>query len=75
MATDIVQSLFGPDPYQVQQQQQDALRQSAQAYANMTPFQRATAGMYEAGGQLAGAAAEGLFGMVNPAVAKAQATE
>ena len=75
MATDIVQSLFGPDPYQVQQQQQDALRQSAQAYANMTPFQRATAGMYEAGGQLAGAAAEGLFGMVNPAVAKAQANQ
>ena len=75
MATDIVQSLFGLDPYQTQMQQQDALRQQAAAYANMAPQQRAAMSLYQAGGQLAGAGAEGLFGMVNPAVAKAQATE
>lgn len=75
MATDIVQSLFGLDPYQTQTQQQDALRQQAAAYANMAPQQRAAMSLYQAGGQLAGAGAEGLFGMVNPAVAKAQATE
>ena len=75
MADNIVQSLFGLDPYQTQMQQQDALRQQAAAYANMAPAQRAAMSLYQAGGQLAGAGAEGLFGMVNPAVAKAQATE
>ena len=75
MADNIIQSLFGLDPYQTQMQQQDALRQQAAAYANMAPQQRAAMSLYQAGGQLAGAGAEGLFGMVNPAVAKAQATE
>ena len=75
MADNIIQSLFGLDPYQTQTQQQDALRQQAAAYANMAPQQRAAMSLYQAGGQLAGAGAEGLFGMVNPAVAKAQATE
>lgn len=67
----IVDSLFGPSPQQVQQQQNAELAAQAQRYAQLDPFQRATAGLYQTGGQLAGAIAPA-FGMVNPAMQQAQ---
>lgn len=75
MANDIVSGLFGLSPMQVRQQQQANLASQAQQYAQQDPFQRATAGMYQAGAGLAQAGAEGLFGMQNPEVVAAQQRE
>lgn len=58
MAQNIVQGLFGPQPWELQQQQQQALQQQAMQYAQMAPLQRATAGMYQAGGQIGAIGAE-----------------
>ena len=70
----IVESLFGLTPFQVQQQQNAGLNQAADHYANQDPFQRATGGMFRAGGMLGGAGAQAM-GMVNPAVEQAKLTE
>lgn len=66
--------LFGPSPWEVQQAQQQALGQSAAAYAQMSPIERAAAGMYQAGGMLTGVAADALGG-VNVPKQQAQRTE
>lgn len=74
MANDIVSGLFGLSPMQVQQQQQQRIASQAQQYAQQDPFQRASAGMYQAGAGLAGMGA-GLLGLQNPEVAAAQQRE
>lgn len=66
--------LFGPSPYEAQQQRMGQLDQAAQAYGQQDPMQRAAAGMYKAGGMLAGVGAQA-FGGVDPNVANAQRTE
>lgn len=74
MATDTLDGLFGPTPEQMQAQQQAALQQSATAYANQTPLQRAAGGMYQAGGQL-GMMGVNALGMVNPQMQQANRQE
>ena len=44
--TQIVESLFGVNPERYQQQQDAALQQEALAYAQLDPYQRASAGIY-----------------------------
>ena len=66
--------LFGPSPWEIQQAQQQGLRQQAAAYAKQSPMERAAAGMYQAGGMLGGMGAEAL-GMKNVAVENARRTE
>ena len=68
------QGLFGPSPAEIQQMQTQAMMQRAQQFAEMNPQQRATAGMYKAGGMLAGPVG-GMLGMTNPAVEQAKRTE
>ena len=68
---DIVDSLFGPQPWQVQQQQNQGLQQFAAQQANRDPLQMAKYGLTMGGGLLGGAAMEGM-GYQNPAVAQAQ---
>ena len=74
MADNIVDSLFGLQPWQIQQQQNAALGQSADKYAAQDPFQRATGSMYRAGGMMAGPVA-GAMGYVNPAIEQAKMRE
>ena len=74
MADNIVDSLFGLQPWQIQQQQNAALGQSADKYAAQDPFQRATGSMYRAGGMMAGPVAESM-GYVNPAIEQAKMRE
>ncbi len=47
-------SLFGATPESIQQARDDALNKEANAYAQLDPFQRATAGIYRGANQLAG---------------------
>lgn len=68
---DVIDSLFGPTPLQINQAQNAALGQSADKYAAQDPFARATGQLYRAGGMLAGPVAE-QFGMVNPAIEEAR---
>jgi hypothetical protein len=71
---DIVESLFGPTPYQIQQQQNANLGVAADKYASQDPFQRAAGQMFRGGGMLGGAAAEGM-GYMNPAAEQAKLRE
>jgi hypothetical protein len=48
-------SLFGATPEGIQQARDAALNQEANAYAQLDPFQRASANLYRGGGQLGGA--------------------
>jgi hypothetical protein len=48
-------SLFGATPESIQQARDAALNQEANAYAQLDPFQRASAGLYRGGSQLGGA--------------------
>jgi hypothetical protein len=48
-------SLFGATPESIQQARDDALNKEANAYAQLDPFQRASAGLYRGGSQLGGA--------------------
>ena len=73
MAT-TMDGLFGPSPYEIQQQRMVASQQAANSYAQQAPLERAAAGMYQGGAGLARLGA-GMFGMVDPAVANAQRTE
>ena len=74
MAESIVQGLFGLTPLQLQQQRMAQLDAAANAYAGQDPFQRATAGFYRAGGQIADIGA-GMLGMQTPEMADAQRTQ
>jgi len=67
---DIVGGLFGVTPQSLMQQQQQSINAEANAYAQMDPFQRATAGFYKAGAQIPGAVA-GLMGVQDPQLAAA----
>lgn len=62
---DVIDSLFGPTPFQIQQAQNQALGQAADKYAAQDPFARAAGQLYRGGGMLAGAVAPS-FGLVNP---------
>ena len=70
----MAEGLFGPSPWEIQQAQQQGLRQQAAAYAKQSPMERAAAGMYQAGGMLGGMGAEALGGK-NVAVENARRTE
>jgi hypothetical protein len=48
-------SLFGATPESIQQARDAALNKEANAYAQLDPFQRASAGLYRGGSQLGGA--------------------
>jgi hypothetical protein len=74
MADNIVESLFGPQPWQIQQQQYANLGVAADKYASQDPFQRAAGQMFRGGGMLGGVAAEGM-GYVNPAAEQAKLRE
>lgn len=74
MAESIVQGLFGLNPNQVQQQQQAEERTRAIEYAQLSPFERANMGMYQAGSQLTGAGM-GLLGMQDPTKQAAKQAE
>jgi len=65
MAESIISGLFGPTPYEMQQQRQQAVAEQANKYAQLDPFQRATQSIYQGGAGLAQAGA-GMMGMVNP---------
>ena len=70
----MAEGLFGPSPWEIQQAQQQGLRQQAAAYAKQSPMERAAAGMYQAGGMLGGMGAEALGGK-NVAMENARRTE
>ena len=63
--------LFGPSPYEVEQQRRTQMGTDATNFANMNATQRGVMGMYKGAGMLAGAGAEAM-GMVDPAIQKAQ---
>jgi hypothetical protein len=65
MADDIVGGLFGVNPEMYQQQQQQQVFNRAVALQNLSPFQRASVGMQQAGYNLAGALG-GALGGVDP---------
>lgn len=69
----IVAGLFGLTPSQIRQRQQAELEARAQSYAQMSPFERASAGIFQGAGQLGGMLAERMGG-VNAEVADAQRT-
>ena len=71
MADNIVDSLFGPQPWQIQQQQNAGLDQAANTYAQQEPLQRAAGTLFRAGGMLGGAGMEAA-GYANPATVQAQ---
>ena len=66
MADNIVSSMFGASPYQVQQQRMAQAQQEAMALAKLDPMQRAQYGIYSSSAQLARPIA-GMMGMVDPA--------
>lgn len=58
-------NLFGPSPLELQQAQQGALRTQATQYAQLSPLERASQGLYQAGSNLGGGIA-GLMGIQDP---------
>lgn len=71
MAENIVQGLFGINPMQVQQQQNQQATNYAASLAQMDPFQAAKFSIGQGAGQIAGAVAP-MLGMVNPEMQQAQ---
>lgn len=67
MADNIVESLFGPSPLALQMQLNSAAQQQAQQYANMTPMQRGSMSLFQAGQGLGG-----MLGGTHPIVQQAQ---
>jgi len=63
--TTIVQGLFGVSPEQLQMQQDQALQARAQQYAQMSPQEQATSGIYTGVSKLGGAVG-GMLGGVDP---------
>jgi hypothetical protein len=55
MANDIIAGMFGQDPMMMMQQRQDAIRQASYQQAQLDPFQRASASMYQGGAGLVNA--------------------
>jgi len=70
----IVDSLFGPAPWELQQQQQRQTMADAAGYARMQPLERAAMGMYQAGSGFGGMLGNAM-GMENPAIAAAKQRE
>ena len=66
---EITQGLFGVDPLQYQQQQNNQLDTQAQAFATMTPMQRAQYSIYKGASQV-GAGVGNLLGVQDPALQK-----
>lgn len=74
MAENIVDSLFGPSPWQVQQARQAEQQKYAAQLAGMNNIQQAKFGIAQGAGQLAQAGA-GMLGMVDPAVEQSRQRE
>lgn len=74
MAENIVQSLFGPTPYEVEQARRQQMSDYAAKVANMNNIQQAKFGIGQGAGAIAGAIG-GMFGMVDPMVEQAKARE
>lgn len=70
----VVESIFGLSPAQIQQRQNVGMMTAANNYANQDPLQRAAASMFAGGGMLAGAGAQAA-GMMTPEMQQAQMTE
>ena len=60
-------NLFGPSPLELQQKQQATLQDQSMAYAQLTPLQRASQSLYQAGSNLGGGIA-GMMGVQDPAM-------
>ena len=71
MAQDIVGSLFGPNPAQIQQDYITQESNRANQYANLNPFQQANYGAMVAG-QMGGRAISGLMGAEDPRLTQAK---
>ena len=67
---EVMNSLFGITPESLMAQREQALQQQAVQYAQMDPFQRATAGIYKGASQLGGALG-GMLGAQDPEMQKA----
>ena len=67
MASEILGLFTSPEDYQMRQQQ--AQQNRALQFAQLSPFEKASYGIYQGAGQLAGATA-GLFGMEDPQLRK-----
>ena len=74
MADNIVDGLFGADPWQVQQAQQAALQRASAEHAQRTLAQKASQGMFQGGGQLMSQIAPSM-GYVNPMQEEARMRE
>ena len=74
MAQDIVGSLFGPNPAQIQQDYITQESNRANQYANLNPFQQANYGAMVAG-QMGGRAISGLMGAEDPRLLQAKQME
>ena len=74
MAENIVQSLFGLSPYDVQQTRLQDTNAQALQYAKLDPFQKANMSLYQAGSGL-GRMGAGMMGMVDPKEQEAQLAE
>lgn len=74
MAENIVAGLFGPQPWQIEQAQQQAFDTTADRYAQMTPFQQASGMLFRGGGGLARGGAQ-MAGMQSTQMAQAQKTQ
>ena len=74
MAQDIVGSLFGPNPAQIQQDYITQESNRANQYANLNPFQQANYGAMVAG-QMGGRAISGLMGAEDPRLTQARQME
>jgi len=70
----VVESIFGLSPAQIQQRQNVGMMTAANNYANQDPLQRAAASMFAGGGMLAGAGAQAA-GMMTPDMQQAQMRE
>ena len=67
----VVESIFGLSPAQIQQRQNVGMMTAANNYASQDPLQRAAASMFAGGGMLAGAGAQAA-GMMTPEMQQAQ---
>lgn len=68
---EVVNSLFGVTPESLMAEREKALQAQAMQYAQMDPFQRATAGIYMGANKLGGAVG-GLLGAQDPEMMRIQ---
>lgn len=71
---EVINSLFGITPESLMAEREKALQTQAVQYAQMDPFQRATAAIYSGANRLGGAVG-GLLGAQDPELAKATALQ